>query len=58
MKHCLFVQWKKPTDASKFVIDGKYSEYAGTDIQDKIMKILSDIQKGIITQGRSKQAFS
>ena len=44
MKHCLFVQWKKPTDASRFVIDGKYSEYSGTDIQDKIMMILSDIQ--------------
>lgn len=45
MKHCLFVQWKKPTDASRYVIDGTPYEYSGTEEQDKIMKILANVPK-------------
>lgn len=45
MNHCLFVQWKKPTDASRYVIDGETSEYSGTEQQDKIMKLLADVPK-------------
>lgn len=45
MKNCLFVQWKKPTDASRFVIDGKVCEYSGTELQDKMMKIFADVPK-------------
>lgn len=45
MKHCLFVQWKKPTDPSRYVIDGMVSEYSGTEIQDKLMKLLAEVPK-------------
>ena len=45
MNTCLFVQWKKPTDASRFVIDGTPSEYSGTEQQDKIMKLLAEVPK-------------
>lgn len=45
MKHCLFVQWKKPTDASRYVIDGTVSEYSGTEIQDKLMRLLAEVPK-------------
>ena len=41
MKSFLFVQWKKPTDPSRFVIDGNVSEYSGTELQDGMMKILA-----------------
>lgn len=45
MRDCLFVQWKKPTDASRFVIDGVMSEYKGTELQNRIIKLLSDVPK-------------
>jgi hypothetical protein len=45
MNTCLFVQWKKPTDASRYVIDGTPSEYSGTELQDKIMKLLAEVPK-------------
>lgn len=45
MANYLFVQWKKPTDASRMVIDGEVCEYSGTDLQDKIMKLLSKVPK-------------
>jgi hypothetical protein len=45
MRSCLFVQWKAPTDASRFVIDGSPSEYIGTEQQDDVMRLLADIQK-------------
>ena len=41
MNNCLFVQWKKPTDPSRYVIDGKSLEYSGTESQYKIMKLFS-----------------
>ncbi|MDD7724402.1 MAG: hypothetical protein SOY07_02215 [Bacteroidales bacterium] len=43
MKNFLFVQWKKPTDASRYVIDGEVSEYSATDQQVEIMTSLADI---------------
>lgn len=43
MKNFLFVQWKKPTDQSRFVIDGRVSEYAGSEEQNKLMKMLAKI---------------
>lgn len=45
MRSFIFVQWKNPTDASRFVIDGKVSEYSGTDSQDKIMKLFAEVPK-------------
>ena len=43
MNNCLFVQWKKPTDPSRYVIDGKSLEYSGTESQYKIMKLFANI---------------
>jgi hypothetical protein len=45
MRNCLFVQWKNPTDASRFVIDGQACEYSGTELQDKMMKIFANVPK-------------
>lgn len=45
MNNFLFVQWKKPTDASRYVIDGITSEYSATEQQIEIMKIFSGIPK-------------
>lgn len=45
MKNCLYVQWKKPTDASRYVIDGFTCEYSGTEQQNKIMSFLVGISK-------------
>ena len=45
MKSFLFVQWKNPTDPSRFVIDGIVSEYSGTELQDGMMKILANVPK-------------
>ena len=43
MKNCLFVQWKRPTDASRFVIDGQVSEYSGTELQDNVMRLFAGV---------------
>lgn len=45
MENCLFVQWKKPTDASRYVIDGNPCEYSGTEQQNKIMKLFAGVPK-------------
>ena len=41
----MFVQWKKPTDPSRFVIDGEVSDYSGTEEQDEIMKLFANVPK-------------
>ena len=57
--NCLFVQWKKPTDASRFVIDGIKSEYSGTKRQNKIMQLLSEVPKAKeICKNDGRQGFS
>lgn len=45
MGNFLFVQWKSPTDASRFVINGEVSEYSGTALQNNLMKILANVPK-------------
>lgn len=45
MNSCLWVQWKKPTDSSRFVIDGVPSEYSRTDVQDGVMSLLINAPK-------------
>ena len=45
MTCCLFVQWKKPTDASRFVINGEISEYSGTELQDYFIRLFANIPK-------------
>lgn len=43
MRSYLFVQWIRPTDPSRFVIDGKVSEYSGTELQDNIIQVFADV---------------
>ncbi len=43
MRDCIFVQWKKPTDPSRFVIDGILSNYANTDSQNDVINLLMDV---------------
>lgn len=43
--NCLFVQWKKPTDPSKFVINGLVSEYNGSEEQNRIIQLMADVSK-------------
>ena len=45
MNSCIWVQWKKPTDSSRFVIDGITSEYSGTDVQNGVMSLLINAPK-------------
>lgn len=45
MHSCLWVQWKKPTDSSRFVIDGISSLYTGTVEQNEIMELLVKVPK-------------
>lgn len=57
--NCLFVQWKKPTDVSRFVIDGVTSEYSGTEGQNNIMQLLAKVPKAKeICKNDGRQGFS
>ena len=55
----LFVQWKKPTDSSRFVIDGITSEYSGTKSQNDGMQLLALVPKAEeICKNDGRQGFS
>lgn len=43
MRDCIFVQWKKPTDPSRFVIDGILSKYENNDSQNSVIDLFMDI---------------
>lgn len=43
MNNALYVQWKRPTDASRFVIDGEVSEYTGTETEDRFVGAITEI---------------
>lgn len=45
MNSSLWVQWKKPTDSSRFVIDGIPSEYSRTQVQDGVMSLMINAPK-------------
>lgn len=45
MDHFLFVQWKTPTDASRYVIDGISSEYSATKQQVEVMKYFAGVPR-------------
>lgn len=53
MNSFLFVQWEKPTDASRYVIDGEASIYSGSELQDEVMRVILNVQNNKDICGRN-----